>query len=305
MRHPGSKPLVSVGMPVYNGQRYVAAAIEAHLSQTFRDFELVISDNASTDATRPICERYARLDRRIRYVRQDRNIGANRNHEFVFRDTNQSAPFFRWAACDDIPDASLLAHCVEHLEKQPRVVAVIPEVRNIDSEGRVISHRERTLDLPTDDVGKRVQAVLAGNYQMVFDQGLMRRSTLAPRAHRRNYFGWDFVLLLELALAGRILQPPGPALARRFHAGAASHVRSMSGLKAWVDPTLRARFLMPHWRLSFERTVTVLGSDLSLSSRALVLLQVLRHAWWTRVELFRDVGTGLALATGRTDEVSF
>lgn len=94
-----SRPMVSIGMPVYNGERFIREALDSLLAQTFADFELIISDNASTDATASICGQYAKQDSRIRYLRQESNIGAAANFRFVL--DQAVAPYFMWAACDD------------------------------------------------------------------------------------------------------------------------------------------------------------------------------------------------------------
>ncbi|WP_232303729.1 glycosyltransferase family 2 protein [Pseudofrankia sp. DC12] len=93
-------PEVSIGIPVYNGADFLGAAIESHLAQTFGDFELVISDNASTDGTEELCRRFAKEDSRVRYLRQAENIGANANYNEVARISR--GRFFRWAADDDV-----------------------------------------------------------------------------------------------------------------------------------------------------------------------------------------------------------
>jgi glycosyltransferase involved in cell wall biosynthesis len=92
--------LVSIGMPVFNGEKFIHEAINSLLSQTFTDFELIISDNASTDKTEAICREYEKKDKRIRYVRQKENIGVIANFKYVL---DQSAgEYFMWAAADDV-----------------------------------------------------------------------------------------------------------------------------------------------------------------------------------------------------------
>ena len=109
----GAVPTVSIGMPVFNGENFVCEAIDSLLAQSFTDFELLISDNASSDRTQAICEAYAARDRRIRYVRQDQNIGAGRNFEFVLDHTR--GQFFMWAAHDDVWAANWLEVLVEQM----------------------------------------------------------------------------------------------------------------------------------------------------------------------------------------------
>jgi len=93
-------PLISIGMPVYNGEQFIEESLNSILNQSFTNFELIISDNNSTDKTKYICEKYASKDARITYVRQEKNIGAARNFIYVFNNRKQ-AEYFIWAACDD------------------------------------------------------------------------------------------------------------------------------------------------------------------------------------------------------------
>lgn len=297
--------LVTIGLPVYNGARYVGAAIESNLGQSYRNIELIISDNGSTDETAEICTRYARCDSRVRYVRQAQNIGVNRNHTLVFDLASRESRFFRWAAGDDLASADLIEQMVLLLNDDARVVAVVPDTINIDEEGRQIRHVPRTLDLRVEDVVSRVQAVLTRGYQMVFTQGLMRKATLLETSRRWHYFGWDFVLLLELVLAGQIAQPEGPILYRRHHEGAASMARTLSAYKAWVDPTRKVRFLLPHWRLSVERLRAVLAGPVPSRAKGTALLWVIRHSWWGRRELANDVVTSYKNLLGTSDDISF
>jgi len=300
----GRTPRVAVGLPVYNGAAFVRTAIESHLAQTYADFELIISDNCSNDETQDICERYARLDDRIRYHRQNENRGVNWNHWRVF--SLSECEYFRWAGADDIPAPELIGHAVDTLDRHPDVVAYAPDTVNIDADGNVTRHLERNLDLQFDDVISRVRAVLTRGYQMTFDQGLLRREALLRTSMRWNYFGYDYILLLELAIMGKIVQPAGPILFRRLHGqSAALNTRKASEVRKWVDPTLRANILLPHWKWAIERVVACLNARLSFKERIGVLALVLRHAWWGRDKLGRDIKVAVQMRLGRTDEFPF
>src|ERR1051325_12180076 len=89
-------PRLTIGLPVYSGEKYVAEPLDALLGQTFTDFELIISDNASTDRTGSICRRYEQQDPRVRYVRQPRYIGLSPNHNFVAAQAR--GELFKWAS---------------------------------------------------------------------------------------------------------------------------------------------------------------------------------------------------------------
>lgn len=126
-------PLVSIGLPVRNGERYVAGAIESVLRQSFGDFELVISDNASTDATESICGAYVRQDARVRYERIDKNLGAAGNHNRCI--DLATGRYFMWLAHDDLLGDRQLECCVHGLNRYPAASMAFPRVTYIDAEG--------------------------------------------------------------------------------------------------------------------------------------------------------------------------
>jgi glycosyltransferase involved in cell wall biosynthesis len=218
-----SERKVVIGLPVYNGQKYLGAAIESHLSQSFGDFDLVISDNGSTDATSEICADYAGRDKRIKYLRSPENRGILWNHRRVFDAIESPDQYFRWAGADDIMGPGLLETMVTVLNTRPEVAAVMPDTRNIDDRGEIIGSMARVLDLQSTDVFQRAHDILVANYQHVIAYGLLRASTLQVMRTRPNYPRWDDVFVWELALRSPLVQPAGPVLLRRFHSGAISH----------------------------------------------------------------------------------
>ena len=116
------KPRVTIGMPVYNGAALVGAALESILAQTLTDFELIISDNASTDATAEVCRSYAAKDRRIRYYRNEKNLGAAPNFNRVVELATNGVPYFKWAAHDDVIAPTFLEKCARVLDAAPQSV---------------------------------------------------------------------------------------------------------------------------------------------------------------------------------------
>ena len=128
-------PRLSIGLPVYNGENYLAESLDALLGQSYEDFELIISDNASTDGTADICRRYGKQDSRIRYIRQPRNIGLAPNHNFVLEQAR--GELFKWASNDDLYARDLLKRCVEALDEYPQVVLAHSWTAMIDSSGAV------------------------------------------------------------------------------------------------------------------------------------------------------------------------
>jgi len=296
---------VIIGLPVYNGQKYLGAAIDAHLAQSFADFDLVISDNGSTDATPEICASYASRDKRVKYLRSPENRGILWNHQRVFDAVESPNQYFRWAAADDIMEPGLLQTMVEVLDARPEVEAVVPDTKNIDDEGKIIGSMSRTLDMQSSDVLERAQQVLLRGYQMVIAFGLFRASTLQHMRTRPSYIGWDFVFLWELALRGQIVQTTGPALLRRFHPGAMSRVKTAKEMRKWVEPKSKAGMAFPHWTWAHERVQTLIASPLSNRDRLRVGKFLARVTLWQRGSLIRDVTQAARRTLRLSDEYTF
>ncbi|MDL1859430.1 glycosyltransferase family 2 protein [Betaproteobacteria bacterium PRO7] len=297
-------PRMGIGLPVYNAERYLAEAIEAHLAQSFGDFELLVSDNGSTDGTWRICQHYAAKDPRVVGIRHDVNRGLSWNHQFAFENTR--GEFFRWGAADDLPSPGLLQECADLLAADHRLVLVVPDTRNIGEAGEAMGTLERTLDLRREDVVERTRAILTRGYQMVFLQGLMRREAVMATSRRWNYFGWDFILLLELALLGGLAQTTDAWLNRRLHRDQASRVqRDLRAGVRKVEPGFGTTILMPHWRWSFERLRAVLRAPEGIGTRARLAALVARHTWWSRSALADDLRANIRYLTGSRSEAPF
>jgi len=300
-----SERKVVSGLPVYNGQKYLAAAIESHLAQSFGDFQLVIADNGSTDATPDICAEYAKRDSRIKVLRSPENRGILWNHRRVFEAVESPSQYFRWAAADDIMEPGLLQAMVDVLDTRPEVEAVVPDTKNIDANGDLVGSMARALDLQSPDAFERARQVLTGAYQMVIAFGLFRASTLQRLRTRPDYIGWDFVFVWELALHGLIVMPTGPVLLRRFHAGAMSHVKTAKEMKKWVEPNSKAGMNFPHWTWAYERARALMASPLSARERWRIGAFLARVMIWQRGSLLGDVTQAARRTLRLSDEYTF
>jgi glycosyltransferase involved in cell wall biosynthesis len=300
-----SEPKVIVGLPVYNGQKYLGAAIESHLSQSFGDYVLVISDNGSTDATRDICSDFAQRDSRVRYLRSDQNRGILWNHRRVMEAIAHPRQYFRWAGADDVLEPGLLAAMVEILDARPEVEAVVPGTKNIDSEGRIIGAMNKALDLQSPDVFERARGVLMANYQHVIAYGLLRASTLRRMRTGPNYIGWDPIFIWELALRGLLVELAAPSLLRRFHAGSISRVKTAKEMRKWVEPNSKAGMNFPHWTWAYERLRSLLASPLPVRERLRIGMFLARSTLWERGSLARDVTQAVRRTLGLSDEYTF
>lgn len=226
--NPGaSTPRVSMGLPVYNGENFLERQIESLLGQDFSDFELIISDNASTDRTQEICERFAARDPRIRYHRSDVNHGLAWNWNRVFELAR--APYFKWVAHDDEHAPSFLSRCVEVLDGDDSVVCCHTETVDVDESGTVIRHWPARTRPASSSPHVRLADMLRP-YPAFQIYGLMRSEMLATTGLHRPIPEIDHALLAEIALRGRMVEVPEPLFRRREHA--ARSVRAFTTARA-------------------------------------------------------------------------
>jgi glycosyltransferase involved in cell wall biosynthesis len=206
-------PRVSVGMPVYNGERFLEEALDSILGQSFEDFELVISDNASVDGTEAICRRYASKDDRIRYFRARRNYGIAENFNAVFRLSR--GEYFKWAASDDVCGREYLERAVDVLDHDSSIVVAWAKTRAIDESGSLLEWSMEISDLNApwsvhshDPVVRFRRLVRNWWWAAGPFYGLIRARALDSTQLHRRHTGGDQLLLAELSLLGRFYEIP-------------------------------------------------------------------------------------------------
>jgi glycosyltransferase involved in cell wall biosynthesis len=248
-----SRPAVTVGLPVYDGENYVAAAIESYLSQTLENFELVISDNASTDGTEGICREYARADRRIRYIRQARNIGASPNANFLVHQAR--APLFKWAGHDDIVKPPLLERCAEVLDANPTIVLCHADMGFIDEHDNVLGYYRYTLPTSSPRAPVRFDALLHADGGDD-EYGVIRLDVLRRVQPMNSFYNAGRPFVAEIALHGRFHQVPEPLFFRREHQERGDRIGKVTDLCANLDPAragqssvrLKAEYVRAYFR---------------------------------------------------------
>jgi glycosyltransferase involved in cell wall biosynthesis len=243
-------PRLSVGLPVYNSSAYVAESIEALLGQTFEDFELIISDNASTDDTGDICRRYVKQDSRLSYFRQAKNVGLAPNHNFCVEQAR--SPLFKWAAGDDLYARDLLEKCVAALDENPKVVLAHSWTAMIDGKGSLFQANSYPLNTSAARAPERFRSLL--NDSGGDDDGaVMRKEVLLRTAMKESYHHADRTIIAELALHGPFYQVPEWLYFRRDHPDRAERAHpSVRARCANMDPKRGNRWLNPAPRLFAE-----------------------------------------------------
>jgi len=277
-------PRVSVGLPVYNGERFLRPALDCLLAQTYTDFEIVITDNCSTDGTEEICHTYAAQDSRIRYYRNPANIGVDRNFNRSFRLSR--GDYFRWAAADDLCAPTLLETCVRMLDQRTDAVLCYPKTRLIDENGSPIKDHEDYLDLQYRSASRRFGFLLLRFVLCNVCYGLMRSCVLKRTSLFGSYFSSDEVFLGELALHGPFVEIPEYLFYRRMHAGMA--VRKYANrYEAMImsEPDGKGKLFFPNWKIFTGHLSSIRRAPISWKERVRCYTKM--HIWLDRW------GTGL------------
>jgi len=241
------RPTVSIGLPMYNAERYLRASLDSLLTQTFFDFEVVVCDNASTDASVAIAEAYARCDRRVRLYRADRNRGLAWNWNRAF--TLASGTYFKWAAADDVHLPHYLERTLAVLRAEPDAVLVHSRTVDVDEDG--VEGPEVIKELRTDgyDVAGRFHELTRKGWPCVDIFGLVRADVLAKTGLTGPYPRSDRVLLAELGLHGRLLQVPEVLFQRREYGGRVSRAYDLASRYSVYTGGPAPRRAWPTWRL--------------------------------------------------------
>ncbi|MFZ0250267.1 MAG: glycosyltransferase [Acidimicrobiales bacterium] len=243
-------PRLSIGLPVYNGSRYLSKSLDALLGQSYGDFELIISDNASTDDTSAICREYESRDARVRYFRQPRNIGSSPNHNFVVE--RARGELFKWASYDDLYARELLERCVDALDERPDAVLAHSWTANIDEADRIFAAPAYPLATGAATAPERFRSVIFGSGGDDI-YAVIRTSTLRRILPQDSYHHAENPVVAALSLHGPFLQVPDWLYFRRDHPQQAERAcSSMRSRCANMDPRRANRWRHPEARLYGE-----------------------------------------------------
>jgi glycosyltransferase involved in cell wall biosynthesis len=292
-------PAVTIGLAVYNGEAYLRATLDSLLAQTFTDFELVISDNASTDRTSEICREFAAADGRIRYSRNDINIGSVRNH----RKTLELArgKYFRWASANDLCRPTLLEKCAEALNSHPDVVVAFGLTTLIDDDGNVIGENNQHLHLVEEQPGDRFIQYLSRVGLINQFAGLTRTAALRKARPVGDYIASDIVLLAELTLLGKFFEIQEPLYIRRISQNATTQGKTISELQKFYNPMKANRVSLPLWRQQGELFRAILRSDIPYADKCRAAWFVFKCFYWRRSRLSGELRGVVAQMTRQSE----
>jgi glycosyltransferase involved in cell wall biosynthesis len=289
-----STPLVSVGLFVYNGERFIEESLRSILNQTFSDFELIISDNASTDRTGEIAKAYANREKRIRYYRSEKNMGAGWNARRVYELAR--GKYFKWAAVDDLIEPDLLWRCVEVLENDPSCVVAYARTKEVNENGTFIKNYVMPVKADSPDPVARFREMLLVPSWCYQIYGLMRMSALRQIPPQGIYANGDGILLARMSLLGRFYEIPEHLFISRHHSGQSTktlpaRVKQPRRLRLtnrypglpcpeWWDPTKARNISFPEFRQLLEYFLSIYRAPLKTGKKVRCYLMLMR---WIKI----------------------
>jgi glycosyltransferase involved in cell wall biosynthesis len=287
-----NQPRVSIGMPVYNGDRFLKQALDSILAQTFKAFELIISDNASTDKTQEICQAYAAQDQRIRYYRNEQNLGAGWNQSHVVE--LSTGEYFKWAHHDDVCAPELFEQCVEVLDRNPAVVLCYPKTIIIDEHGQHIEKYFDGLNIRSSKTHQRFKQyhnlIRYGHRSNPPFHGMIRTNTLKTTPLVGSYPSSDLILLGELVLHGEFYEIPEYLFFKRDHPNTSVRThRTYRERIAWYDPTKKGKLHLTKWKWFVEYLRAIRRVHMSGDEKVRCYIQMTKWVLWNWVWLTKDL----------------
>ncbi|MCB2189635.1 MAG: glycosyltransferase family 2 protein [Deltaproteobacteria bacterium] len=284
-----AQPLVSLGLPVYNGAASLVWAVESLLAQDFGDFELIISDNASRDGTWSLVRELAARDRRIKAVTSPVNLGAR--HNFLKVLFLAQGRYFKWAARDDALEPTYLASCLRVLADDPKVAICYTAARLVQNQTEEVRVHREGYQLDQGDPWERFRAQMVQMRLCNAFYGLMPLEAVCRTGllrDTREVFAWDNLFLAEMALQGKVLELPDPLIRRGVRSGDLRIADHLARMETIDSPQEKVSGLTcPHLRMLMAYAGLVKAAMLPPGRKTELLAWVL--------------STGLARWGGRLD----
>lgn len=289
------KPCVAIGLPVYNAERYLEQALAAILAQTYSDFELIVVDNASSDRTQEICLAYAAQDQRVRYYRNEKNLGAAPNFRRAFQ--LATSKYFKWAPYDDLIEPEFLARCVAVLDQHPEAVLCYTKAKIINEQGVYEADYDPGPDTRSSKPHERFRNLLLWPEYALQQMGLIRTEVLRATALHGSFPSSDEVLLAELALRGQFYELPERLYRYRRHSQQSTthtELRTQRSRTVWFDTRFAGKITLPKWLYFFACLDAIRRAPVNFRERMWCYGHMAR--WLLKPPNFRAMGKDALLA---------
>ncbi|MEN6537451.1 MAG: glycosyltransferase [Bryobacteraceae bacterium] len=289
------QPALTVGVPVFNAERYLREALDSVLAQTYSDLVLIVCDNCSTDQTQEICQEYAGRDSRVRYYRNDHNLGASKNFNLAFQ--LSSTPYFKWSPYDDKLEPEFLSRCIEVMERDPSTVLCYTKARIIDENGEFEVDYDPGPDTSSPKPEERFGNLLLHPEYAIQQMGVIRSDALHRTALYGSFPSSDEVLLAELSLLGTFREIDDRLYLYRRHREQSTKQPKQRDRVLFVDTSLEGKTVLPTWRYFWACGRAANKGAIGAAARIRCNIAVLR--WAARPDHLRALIKDVFLATGK------
>ncbi|NET02803.1 MAG: glycosyltransferase [Sphaerospermopsis sp. SIO1G1] len=301
-----SHPKLTIGLPVYNGEKFLQQSIDSLLNQTFSDFHLIICNNNSTDNTDEICRNYAAQDDRIIYYHNPSNIGCACNFNRVLKLSRSQ--YFKWAAYDDLHAPDFLSKCIQILEDNPDYILCHSHTLLIDEDDNFLQNYEIKLQTHAEKPEIRFHELLTKHfcYQLY---GVIRKTALDKIPPMGGYGNADGIFVLRLAMQGKFYEIPEYLFFARCHDQQSLSMffpnfllftnnnpqYSLDDLpdfyqySVWFDSSNQGKLLFPHWRILKEYINSITHSPLTFHQQLSCCRSIIQKLAGTEFLLFKDL----------------
>jgi glycosyltransferase involved in cell wall biosynthesis len=284
-------PKLSIGVPVYNAEKYLEGCLACYLDQEFRDIELIVSDNGSTDGTRAICERYAAKDPRVSYHRHAANQGASWNYNFTLQVAR--GPYFKWAAYDDLISRDFLGACVAALDAHPADILCYGTTVIIDAEGKETDRYADPMRIASRRPSERLREYFRKVRLTNAIYGVMRTEVLRATGGMGGFANSDVVLLAELAMRGPFRELPGIQFYRRIHEQAYASNKTWNQKAVWFDARNQGKLALPTWQHLAAYLSSLRRTPMSAAEKLKCYAVFARREIYEARDLLTELGVGL------------
>lgn len=291
-------PVLSVGLPVRNGMPFLEECLLSILNGEFQDYELIVCDNASTNGTPDLLAEYAASDERIRWMRNERNIGVARNFNLTF--SLARGRYFRWMAADDLHSPGAIARCVEALGRDTDAVLAFPETRVIDSHGNVVEDHDDGDCWSAASAVDRFACSLQHFGLSTRVYAVIRTEVLRHSALQGDYPASDLVMQTDLAIRGRFIRIRGEFFYRRIHQRSTQKLDAVE-LAQFIDPGRTTAFPARDCRMYYELARLVAHAPVSVREKARMASLLARRAFWNRRSFAHEIGNLILRRAEPTD----
>ncbi len=281
------RPLISIGIPAYNSAAHIGFTIEGMLSQTFEDFEVIVSDNASTDGTCEVVERYMRGDPRIRYERHPVNIGANPNYSHLVRCAR--GEYFKWSSSSDWCAPTFLECCLSDLSAHQDAVLVVPRTFLFQEKPELAEAYSNDFAILDESPAARFKCLYTSHSLNNAMNGLIRMSALRRTRLIDSYVGADIVLMGHLALMGKFRLLEQRLFYRRMDRATATALQDDVGKWRHHYPQRSVGVLFQGSKRQLGLLWGVMAAPMSFKDRLSALTIALRMIYWNRSFIWDDL----------------